>query len=503
MEEIIKKRVYHCLLFLIIAAGVFFRLNFYISNGILEDDECRMAVFMYNKNLLEMFLPLGPLSSSPIFLFFSKIAALITDYNEHALKTLPLLFSLGSVYMFYKLTVKYYKHRFSIILANFIFAFNSIFVYYAGIFKQYSLEYFLSIVLIYFLPEVKLDKLNIKQTLLFSFLMILCVLSSTPSVFIIGCFVLINIFNNLKNSEFYKKLFIFLIPFCTVTLLYYIFNLAPTQALQMKYYSELWSGVYSTNVILAFLMTLRFTFQSVMIIIPILMIIAYYINFLLEKSFRNKYDIYLALTILSVVILHILNLYPLYRRAFVFVIPIVLLIIIKPIDYVRTNKKLFYAVIFISSVLFFGQYFLPKNFVYDDLIIYSPKNLMQETVKNYNPDTDVVITNEASVSSFMFYARKMNFNPSKIIILTRLNQLNALENDKNYWLYLVKDFENAPVLLFIQKWLEEQNISYTLNEKRSYLYYIKPPYKPVRKDLFQKGQKYADYITKKDFIKKL
>ena len=211
----------------------------------------------------------------------------------------------------------------------------------------------------------------------------------------------------------------------------------------------------------------------------------------------------MALTLLSVVILHILNLYPLYRRAFVFVIPIVLLIIIKPIDYIRMNKKLFYAVIFISSVLFFGQYFLPKNFVYDDLIIYSPKNLMQETVKNYNPDTDVVITNEASVSSFMFYARKMNFNPSKIIILTRLNQLNALENDKNYWLYLVKDFENAPVLLFIQKWLEEQNISYTLNEKRSYLYYIKPPYKPVRKDLFLKGQKYADYITKKDFIKKL
>ena len=104
-----KTFIYKIIVVLIFLLGILSRTAFLVNNNILSDDECRLALAMFDKSIFAMFLPLSAIQSAPpIFMVFSKILANISDYNEYFLKFIPYISGIGALFVFYKLCKNYY-----------------------------------------------------------------------------------------------------------------------------------------------------------------------------------------------------------------------------------------------------------------------------------------------------------------------------------------------------------------------------------------------------------
>ena len=114
---------------------------------------------------------------------------------------------------------------------------------------------------------------------------------------------------------------------------------------------------------------------------------------------------------------------------------------------------------------------------------------MQIIKENFKSDKDAILINEASTFSFSYYIRKNDFLEAEHRVKTIISNLdeteknvydflNKLDPKYNYWFYLIKDYKQHD-RYYTQQWLKHQNIKYYKQDKKSYLYYIVPPYKKV------------------------
>ena len=96
--EVIKKHSYQIIICILLLLGFVLRTNLYLTSNSFEDDECRLAITMLDKNLWQMFLPLGDAQSAPpIFMFLSKILVNLFGYKERVLHFIPYVASIASL----------------------------------------------------------------------------------------------------------------------------------------------------------------------------------------------------------------------------------------------------------------------------------------------------------------------------------------------------------------------------------------------------------------------
>lgn len=488
----IKNYTVYILTFLIILLGIFLRTKAYILNNVFEDDECRLALSLSGNHLWQMFGTLGPWSSSPIFMFVSKIIAHFSDYNEHALKLIPYIASLVSIFFFYKLSTKMFVKKHSQIFANFLFAINFTAIYFSSAFKQYELELLAAVLCLFYMPKINILKLNLKQTFIFSIILSVLPLISLPSLIYIGAFAIINIYINLKNKkEVFKKLCILFSPLATIMIFYYIFNLAPTKALQLTHYKTAWLEFYSNNLLTLITDNLKYFFWGCKytLFLWILMLCSI-ITVCTNRNRRRKIDIFVLTVFGLTVFASVTHLYPFMTRSATHIIPVLIYLMIQSLDYFNT-KNISSFIILLSILIGFHEYFIPQYFVEnvyrypENMVICSPKKLMKVITENISAENDKIIINEASIYSYYFYAKKYhipNFENINITISAQgkkeivASYINKLNPNKNYWIYIIKDYPTAPNALYIANWAVQQNVSIFLQDKLSFLYFITPPY---------------------------
>lgn len=483
-----KKILYYAIICLIFTLGIFIRTKLYLTCNYFEDDECRLALAMYLKRMWQIFTPIGALSCTPIFLLISKFIANITNYNEYALKFIPYACSIGSLFLFYKICGEYFKRKISICLSLFLFSINFHSIFFSSFFKTYSVEILITLICIYYFPKINITELTKKQMVYTSAAITVLPLISLPSVYFIGIFFLISAYQIIKNKTSFLPLAQIVIPFSAVMVYYYISTLAPTKVMQMQIYTEVWEQNLTASVISVFAVILTFFNKPNHFILANLMLICAYIVYtILNKQEWSKINIYIILGILIPVLCSSIGIYPLtVGRTAMFLLPLFILASIRLFDILNYKKLLFYIVclLIISS---YYKYFQPEYFtkILDTVPTfrnYSPKTLMTDMIAQYNPKTDVVITTEASMYSYMFYAIKQDFSMDNLDEKSVKNNfktkdawfdyLNSLSPNKNYWFYLVKEFKTAPARNFVLEWLKGQNIIYSKQENNSYLYYI-------------------------------
>ena len=490
----IKNLIYKIFMIFIICLGIFVRVKLYITKGVFEDDDCRLAIAMFDKHLWEMFLPLGAFSSTPTFLFFSKIVANITNYNEYALNIIPFCASLAGIIYFYKLTKQYFQKRISVIITNFLFAYNYHLISFSATFKQYSIEVLVTIMCLYYFPKIDICKMSKKQTIFFAVILAMLPLISLPSLFLIGVFVIMNIYAHLKDKVFYKKLILIFIPFIAVLIPYYLFNLAPIKIMQYSNYAHFWNNIYSESLISSFTSYLYYvSWPNPVLICHIILIILFFVA-VCRKENRSDTDMYLTLFFIFIILAHMFHLYPIHGRTALYALPVMLLMYIKAFDSINKNKlfiTLNSLIIFVGFICYLLPDYSTSIIVNTDkaFIKYSPKKMLSIIQKNFNPETDVIIVNEASAYCFLFYNKILKFNTNNYIGLEHkdgkiskeydFEQLNNLDPNKHYWFYLIKEFIEAPERVYVQEWLEKQNVKSVDKEYTSYLYYVIPPYKKV------------------------
>lgn len=480
LMENFKKISYYFAISFLILLGIFLRTKLFIFNNIFSDDECRLALCLANKNLMQSLFFLGKAQSAPpLFIFFSKIILNISNNLETAAKFIPYISGIGAIFLFYKVCNCYFEKKISRILSLFIFSINQPLIVFSTIFKQYSTDVFIALLCIYFLFRIKVEELSKRQLTYLSLSIIVLPLISLPSLFFIGAFFIKNLLENFYNKAFYKNLIIVLLPFIISMIMYYIFNLAPAKVDLYKYFPNYWDdGFWNLSLKeLTRLLVLNFKFYFVpnVLTLPALILFLWGAGICVKE---RKYNL-IIVTIL-VLFTSLIELYPLSGRVGLYFIPIVILLTIKPLDSKKIIHTILAGLLIFTSFCKYDFKYLNDINKFEYFISYSPKTLTQQLVEKFNPESDIIICNSASSSSYLYYTGKQNFHTNNVYEMPMetkdrnfmFDYLNGLTKGQKYWFYLVKDYNKSKIFPFIFEWLDGKKVLYRYKDRNSYLIYV-------------------------------
>ena len=170
----------------LIAFGIIVRVIQYLSHRSLWDDEATLASNIVNRSYLDL---LGMLDNNqaapPLFLWLEKLSVQVFGINEFALRLLPLLAGIVSLFLFYKLANQFLVGS-AIPLAIALFASLKYTVYYSGEVKPYSTDLAISLILFLTLQSNLKQWLSLKKNCLLGFLGALSIWLSYPSIFVLS-----------------------------------------------------------------------------------------------------------------------------------------------------------------------------------------------------------------------------------------------------------------------------------------------------------------------------
>src|SRR5689334_386601 len=128
---------------LLILLGGLLRLRQYLTGRSLWSDEAMLALNIVNRDFAGMFKPLDYDQGSPIgFLLVEKFFNAVLGKNEFALRLLPLIVGLISLWLFYLLLKQITSGASGagLLTALALFAFNPRLIYYSSEVKQYIID---------------------------------------------------------------------------------------------------------------------------------------------------------------------------------------------------------------------------------------------------------------------------------------------------------------------------------------------------------------------------
>jgi hypothetical protein len=470
------KPIFYWLSLILIIVGFLIRTLVFSYRTEFEDDECRLLYAMLNADWRGIWTNIGLAQSAPpLFLLFSRIWGAIWGYGEHAIKFIPYFCSVLSLFVFWKLSDRFFKQNYTKLVALFLFSINLKLITFSSIFKQYSLDVLVGMLCLLLFSNIQLEKFSTKQTIGLGILLIILPLISLPSIFFIGAFFLINY----KN---YKKVLTLILPFALNMLFYYIYNLSPSQAEMNLQFPHYWDngliGVSGNNLIKVFAKMILYIVNPNKYILfhMILFSIGLY-TVIKEKNLIG--NLMLGVFLLAIVA-SCLNLYPFVGRVELYFAPILILLCIKPLETFKAKTALFYIMLILIigsnykyNINYFKLFFDSLNF-----ITYSPKELLLELNKNYK-DGDIIICNNASESSFEFYSSKMGLKFDNTYAIASLKTeeeafqyLNGLEKGRRYWFFLVKEFPQENSSVFISEWSKNKKLILKYQNRHSKLFLI-------------------------------
>jgi len=162
----------------------FFRQGFWIDELFIGDN-------LVQKNFFELLKPLDKNQVAPImFLWVEKglltIANMFNEsWGDYFLRIYPLLCGFGIILLYYRLVLKLTDSKFISLVAYTLLVLNPVFIYYTSEVKQYICELFYAILVVYVWMQKSETGWNIKNTLLFLFVVLLSIFNSCTICFVL------------------------------------------------------------------------------------------------------------------------------------------------------------------------------------------------------------------------------------------------------------------------------------------------------------------------------
>jgi hypothetical protein len=190
--------------FFLIAFGTLVRLVQYLSNRSIWADEAVLALNIVNRSYGELTLPLDYEQGAPIgFLFLEKTAVNLFGNNEYALRLIPLIAGIGSLFLFYQLAKQLIPKK-AIPIALALFASLPHLVYYSSEVKQYSSDVAIALLLFLLLLPLTTKKLERPQLIKFSLIGAIAIWYSHPAIFILAGICLTSVILTLRHQQLEK-----------------------------------------------------------------------------------------------------------------------------------------------------------------------------------------------------------------------------------------------------------------------------------------------------------
>lgn len=477
-NKCITKNWYQCFLWLIFLLGFFLRLKGFLINPSFWHDECALAWNVKFKTYPQLFGALDFMQMAPpFFLILTKLMTKIFGFSDMVLRLLPFLIGCFSIPAFYLLARKILNKKLSILLAVFFFAINVNLISYSFEFKPYSFDVFFIIVCLLFFINLKITGISNKKIILWGLLLSLMPWISFVTVFILVSGV-INLFFKDFKSELTKKILLFL-PFFVSGLVYLkIFLLSNYYSNTHRELLNFWNGYFVTGNLKHFLYlftnNLLYFFAPIKYILFLLLFLigGLYLLYKEKSSFLNIFCISFGL-LLTVSFFHI---YPFADRLVLFLLPIFLLLIAKPLDLVSFDNKLkSFIIIFLFLFTFYSQIILAFQILYSATLNKDeyPREMMQFMVKKIKP-SDTIFINDVSDAEFAYYSSFYTFK-NKFVQCTINNEskekyINFLNKLKPgyYWFYIPIDYVKNPVSPWIETWAKQEKIIYYFKNNKNY-----------------------------------
>lgn len=199
--------------------------------------------------------------------------------------------------------------------------------------------------------------------------------------------------------------------------------------------------------------------------------------------FRKEKSEFFKLSVLSFILLaiaSILHIYPFSTRLILFLLPIFLLLMMKPLDSVLCGKKIKLIVVLLMMLFaFFPQFIAVNQFIHTKNISRGEyaRETMDYMMKNIKK-SDNIFVNSASDVEFYYYSSF--YDVKNNVVLERVTNepsekylalLNGLKKGY-YWFYLPYDSSHTPVFEQISTWLKTKKILYSTQKGRSALLYV-------------------------------
>ncbi len=175
------------LLVLTALAGACVRVAVYVQNRSFFLDEANLARNIAERSLGELVQPLHYEQFAPlVFLWISKINALLLGNTEHALRLLPLLAGMAAILLFYQIAARLIPSLPARWLALWVFSFHTGLLRYATECKQYGTDVFAAVLAIWLALGQGQRPFGLKQAAGWTFLGLALIWFSMPVVFILS-----------------------------------------------------------------------------------------------------------------------------------------------------------------------------------------------------------------------------------------------------------------------------------------------------------------------------
>lgn len=473
-----KDRYYYYILGLIFLIGIVFRTVLYLYNRSLWLDESFLAFctidLPYKNFFTVMHHPSVPQqAAAPFFMVISKFVVQKFGTGEWAFRLFPYLCSIISVPVFYFFCKKFLEKRYSVLVALFLFSINLQLLYYAQEFKQYGTDVLFVMLVILIFYNLKLCK--IKNIIGWSLLLCSFFWFSHPAAFTVTICGLVYLVLNFKENKI--KLFTFFAPLFVNGLAFIIYALKLSANSFLKQYWEP-AFIYALpDFLYKFNQSFVYFFQPNQSLFPLILFVLGTVVFVMQKRAKT---LYLYAPLLFTIFLAMLKVYPYQIRLVLFLLPIVLIIIVKPLDKYK-----------IASVILFILAFWHYFYLYPAKVLnrwsYSNEEIrpLAYTLKYNIQDDDIVYVPASSISQLELYDRFIKIGAKHYVtdkqfqpfghVQNAQKTLEQLEVGKNYWLVSA---HSGPQLNMVNDVIadfvyEKCKIIKAYDYKTSGLYYVK------------------------------
>lgn len=469
-----KNFLYYFCIFLIAALGVFIRLNVLRHNFSFWHDECALAYNIKFKSFLGLFSPLDfNQMAPPFFTLATKIMTKILGFSEYVFRIIPFLFGCATLPAFYVIAKKILEKKFSIIIAFALFALNTNLIKYSCEFKPYIFDVFFAIICLLFFLNVNLQAISRKKTLFYGAFLALCPWFSLPSIFVISAGLLVLFFKNLK------KTLLLIIPFALSLLIYlkiFILNNYSHSNYLLSFWDIAFLNKSANSIAYVLLITFDYLFQPIRYtcLASIFLIFSFAVMFKQKTEFAKIS----LLTLIFLLTASHFNIYPFASRLTLFIFPMLLLTLLKPLDFIAKNKKILSFILILFYLIFFWAF--PQKVVESmfantyDRNEY-PREMVAIIMQKIKP-SDVIYVNNSSDADFAYYSSFYKFE-NKIVQekiqknITKeeyFKKLNALPAGR-YWIFAPIDFTNIEVYPWLDEWAaSKKNLETIKNDKKEH-----------------------------------
>ncbi|HXS37022.1 MAG TPA: glycosyltransferase family 39 protein [Flavipsychrobacter sp.] len=198
MKNPFGKKFVSIALITVLLLGLFIRFYQYFSGRNLWEDEAHLALNFMHLGYRDLTKPLENFQSAPIFFLFSvETFSKIFGFSAIALRAFPFLVSICTFPIFYFLVLDLTKDKLAALIAFFIFAVNTSFIYYSSELKPYTVDVCVYI-WIFYLAVSSFPFIEKNRYKLLGIAGVLAILYSNAATVVLACAVIYITKDNLK-----------------------------------------------------------------------------------------------------------------------------------------------------------------------------------------------------------------------------------------------------------------------------------------------------------------